>query len=192
LLPDEAPVVEGAELTWYYQPCDELGGDALNIFVLDDRLLALHVLDVSGHGVPSALLSVSVGHRLSQMFARRGEGNEMGNELDDPARLARKLNVLFPMDSKARLYFTVVYGVLNTRSRESRFVSAGSLDQSVASLVDAVVEWRGAPDLSDDATIVACAIRSRSPSPGCPTITRRQQTGNPPVGHGRPFGLRYV
>jgi hypothetical protein len=35
-----------------------------------------------------------------------------------------------------------------------------SLEQSVTSLVDAVVEWRGDTHLSDDATIVACAIRS--------------------------------
>jgi len=238
LLPDEAPVVEGVELTWYYRPCDELGGDALNIFELDDRHVALYVLDVSGHGVPSALLSVSVGHQLSQMFAQRGDGNEIGNELIDPAQLARRLNILFPMDAKARLYFTVVYGVLNTETREFRFVSTGSpgptvihadgrtdvhdvpavpigmfpeseyentsiqlqvgdrlylysdglyeerhaesgeiferermtgvladkrtdsLEQSITSLVDAVVEWRGDPHLSDDATIVACAFRS--------------------------------
>jgi serine phosphatase RsbU (regulator of sigma subunit) len=37
---------------------------------------------------------------------------------------------------------------------------ADSLEQSVTSLVDAVVEWRGGSHLSDDATIVACAIRS--------------------------------
>jgi sigma-B regulation protein RsbU (phosphoserine phosphatase) len=126
LLPDEAPAVEGVELTWCYRPCDELGGDALNIFNLDDRHVALYVLDVSGHGVPSALLSVSVGHQLSQMYAQRGDGNETGNELIDPAQLARRLNTLFPMDAKARLYFTVVYGVLNTQTREFCFVSAGS------------------------------------------------------------------
>jgi len=238
LLPDEAVVVEGVELTWYYRPCDELAGDALNILKLDDQHVALYVLDVSGHGVPSALLSVSVGHQLSQMFAQRGDGNETGNELIDPAQLARRLNILFPMDAKARLYFTVIYGVLNTQTREFRFVSAGnpgpavihangstevhdvpavpigmfpeseyentsiqlqvgdrlylysdglyeerhaesgelferermtgvlaerrtdSLEQSVTSLVDAVVEWRGDTHLSDDVTIVACAIRS--------------------------------
>jgi len=241
LLPDEAPVMEGMEFTWFYHPCDQLGGDALNIFKLDDHHAAMCVLDVSGHGVPSALLSVAVGHQLSQMFAQHGFQSGTSNQvnagiLNNPAQLAKKLNSLFPMDTKARLYFTLVYGVLNTQTREFCFVSAGSpgpaiihadgstevhdipavpigmfpeskyentiiklqagdrlylhsdglyeerhaetrelferermmevlagkrtdsLKQSVTSLVDAVVEWRGDAHLSDDATIVGCSI----------------------------------
>jgi len=241
LLPDEAPLVEGVEFTWIYQPCDQLGGDALNIFKLDEHHVALYVLDVSGHGVPSALLSVAVGHQLAQLFAQHGSHSGSSNETDNgnlinPAQLATKLNALFPMDAKARLYFTLVYGVLDTQTREFSFVSAGSpgpaiihadgstevhdipavpigmfpeseyentviklqagdrlylhsdgfheerhaesrelferermlevlagkrtdsLKQSVTSLVDAVVEWRGDAHLSDDATIVACSI----------------------------------
>ena len=238
LLPQKAPLVEGVEFAWLYQPCDELGGDALNIFKLDDQQVALLVLDVSGHGVPSALLSVAVGHQLSQLFAQRKNGDATDdNELDNPAQLAKKLNTLFPMDSRAHLYFTLVYGVLNVQTREFCFVSAGSpgpavihadgstevhdipaipigmfeeseyenttlqlqagdrmylhsdglyeerhpesgelferermtavladkrgdsLEQSLTSLVDAVVAWRGDTHLSDDATVLACEIR---------------------------------
>jgi len=238
LLPHEAPLVKGVEFAWHYQPCDQLGGDALNIFKLDDQLVALLVLDVSGHGVPSALLSVAVGHQLSQMFAQCKNGDATDdNELLNPAQLAKKLNTLFPMDSRAHLYFTLVYGVLNVQTREFCFVSAGSPgpavihadgstevhdipaipigmfeeseyenttlqlqagdrmylhsdglyeernpesgelferermtvvladkrsdphEQSLTSLVDAVVEWRGDTHLSDDATVLACEIR---------------------------------
>jgi sigma-B regulation protein RsbU (phosphoserine phosphatase) len=131
LLPDEAPDVTGVEFAWYYRPCDELGGDAFNLFKLDDQQVALYVLDVSGHGVPSALLSVAVGHQLSQLFAQRGEHGEIDNELSNPAQLAKKLNTLFPMDMKARLYFTLVYGVLDTRTGAFCFVTAGSPGPSV-------------------------------------------------------------
>jgi PAS domain S-box-containing protein len=57
-LPDTTPV----RLAWTYRPCDELGGDLLNIFLLDDRRVGLYLLDVSGHGVAASLLSVTASH----------------------------------------------------------------------------------------------------------------------------------
>ena len=55
----------GARFAWHYRPCEELAGDGLNVFGLDDRHAALYVFDVSGHGVASALLSVSLSRVLS-------------------------------------------------------------------------------------------------------------------------------
>jgi len=60
LLPMDLPAIPGTTCAWRYRACDELAGDAVNIFRLDDRHLCLYVLDVSGHGVPASLLSVSV------------------------------------------------------------------------------------------------------------------------------------
>jgi sigma-B regulation protein RsbU (phosphoserine phosphatase) len=55
-LPRGEPDLSGARFAWHYRPCDELAGDGLNVFALDDRHAALYVFDVSGHGVASALL----------------------------------------------------------------------------------------------------------------------------------------
>jgi serine phosphatase RsbU (regulator of sigma subunit) len=60
-LPDTAPV----HLAWTFRPCEELAGDLLNIFLLDDRRVGFYVLDLSGHGVAASLLSVTVSHFLS-------------------------------------------------------------------------------------------------------------------------------
>jgi len=57
LLPDHLPEVAGFRFAWSYRPCDELAGDALNIVRINDDLIAVYLLDVSGHGVPAALLS---------------------------------------------------------------------------------------------------------------------------------------
>ena len=48
-----------------YRPCDELAGDGLNIIPLGDGKVGLYILDVSGHGVASALLSVTLSRLLS-------------------------------------------------------------------------------------------------------------------------------
>ncbi len=64
-LPCAAPTVPGTEFAWCYRPCDELAGDGLNIIPLGDGRVGLYILDVSGHGVSSALLSVTLSRLLS-------------------------------------------------------------------------------------------------------------------------------
>ena len=129
LLPNEPIDIEGAEFIWQYRPCDELAGDGLNVFKRDNEHVAMYVMDVSGHGVAAALLSVSVTHHLSQMI-RHNEATERGGpsgaNITSPAWLARNLNTLFPMAAVGRHYFTFLYGVLNVKTRTFRFVSAGS------------------------------------------------------------------
>jgi sigma-B regulation protein RsbU (phosphoserine phosphatase) len=131
LLPGEPVEIEGAEFLWHFRPCEELAGDGLNVFRRDDEHVAMYVLDVSGHGVASALLSVSVTHHLSQLIGQHGFANAelceyTGGNTISPAWLARNLNDLFPMDTVGRHYFTFLYGVLNVKTRTFCFVSAGS------------------------------------------------------------------
>ena len=64
-LPRNLPRVPGTDFAWVYRPCDELAGDGLNIIPLDEQNIALYILDVSGHGVASALLSVTLSRLLS-------------------------------------------------------------------------------------------------------------------------------
>ncbi len=65
LLPESFPVIQGASVEWAYRPCAELGGDSLNVFQLDEHHMGLYVLDVSGHGVPASLLSVTLSRVLT-------------------------------------------------------------------------------------------------------------------------------
>jgi sigma-B regulation protein RsbU (phosphoserine phosphatase) len=123
LLPNKSIEIEGAKFIWRYRPCDELAGDGLNVFKRDNEHVAMYVMDVSGHGVAAALLSVSVTHHLTQMIGH-DEATAPGGP--SPAWLARNLNALFPMESVGRHYFTFLYGVLNVKARTFRFVSAGS------------------------------------------------------------------
>lgn len=123
LLPDKAPVMAGVQLAWSYQPCEELAGDVLNLFALDDQRLGLFVVDVCGHGLPAALLAVSVSQEMR--IARAG-GPHTRARLRDPAGIAERLNRLFPMSGQSRLYFTLLYGVLDKSTHELAFVSAGN------------------------------------------------------------------
>ena len=129
LLPDEQVDIDGAEFMWYYRPCDELAGDGLNLFRCDDEHVAMYVMDVSGHGVAASLLSVSVTHHLSQMIGSPdvdAQRTLADTGIVSPGWLASSLNTHFPMQSVGRHYFTLVYGVLNVKTRQFCFISAGS------------------------------------------------------------------
>ena len=129
-LPRAVPGVPGADFAWIYRPCDELAGDGLNVIPLGDGNVGLYVLDVSGHGVASALLSVTLSRLLSpppepsSILIRDGAVGDRLN-IAPPAEVAARLNRLFPFDSATEQFFTLVYGILNAVSGEFRYVTAG-------------------------------------------------------------------
>lgn len=128
LLPEHLPEIHGVNFAWSYRPCDELAGDALNIVRINDDLIALYLLDVSGHGVPAALLSVTITRSLhpraggiASIVAGPGENPDAV----DPAEVASRLNALYPMTSNGDHYFTMIYGLLDIRTWRFRFTVAG-------------------------------------------------------------------
>jgi phosphoserine phosphatase RsbU/P len=130
LLPAAPPDQEGVRFAWVYRPCDVLAGDILNYFRLGPRHLGLYILDVSGHGVASALLSVTVSRFLSPMtgpaslILRATEGGDAG-PIVPPAEVARELNRRFCWDPATEQYFTMIYGVLDLERGEFSYVCAG-------------------------------------------------------------------
>src|SRR5271165_5294981 len=96
-LPREVSRIRGADFAWIYRPCDELAGDGLNIIPLGDGKVGLYILDVSGHGVASALLSVTLCRLLSapsepsSILTRNGNISERPN-LTPPVDVAASLN----------------------------------------------------------------------------------------------------
>ena len=120
LLPTAAPETSRASFAWKYLPCDELAGDFLNFFPLDEKHVALFVVDVSGHGVASSLLSVTIGRVLtphvsaSSLLVREPEDGESVYVVP-PAEVVHELNRRFPMEGQNGLYFTMAYGVLEPR-----------------------------------------------------------------------------
>jgi sigma-B regulation protein RsbU (phosphoserine phosphatase) len=130
LLPAALPEWNGVAFAWTFKPCEELAGDIFGVVPLDDRHVGLYVLDVSGHGVAAALLSVSVRHFLNWIPAGgsvlwESIPGKPGRQPASPAEVARQLNRRFPLEETSGQYFTILYGVLDLPTREFRFVSAG-------------------------------------------------------------------
>ena len=130
LLPGTSPDTLGVRFAWHYEPCDELGGDIFNVLPLDDGYAAMYLLDVSGHGVPAALLSVTLSRFLAASSADssgllQGEAHGDIRMARRPERIAYQLNQRFPMGSNNGRYFTMAYAVLEPDSGLLRYVLAG-------------------------------------------------------------------
>jgi sigma-B regulation protein RsbU (phosphoserine phosphatase) len=130
LMPRSLPAVDGARFAWRFQPCNELAGDILDIVQLDESSIGLYLLDVSGHGVQAALLSVT----LSRVLSHMADGSVLRQEARDgrhsspilrPAEVAEQLNRRFPMDATTNQYFTFLYGVLDLKTQTFHHASAG-------------------------------------------------------------------
>jgi sigma-B regulation protein RsbU (phosphoserine phosphatase) len=103
---------------WRFEPSSELGGDCFGYEWLDDDHFAAYVLDVSGHGVGAALLSVSVMNTLRSRALPDAD-------FRDPASVLTRLNDAFSMERQDGKYFTIWYGVFNRRERTLNCCSGG-------------------------------------------------------------------
>ena len=110
----EAPV----PVTSRYVPSEELGGDSFDHRWIDDDHLIAYLVDVSGHGIASAMFSVSV-HNLLR------SGSLDDDILRDPSRVLTELNRLFQMEQQDGNYFTIWYGVYQPSTRTLRYAGAG-------------------------------------------------------------------
>jgi phosphoserine phosphatase RsbU/P len=117
LLP--APIPEGQVRTeWRFFPSAHLGGDCLGYHWLDEDNFAVYLLDVCGHGVGSALLSVSVLNVLRSQSLP-------GVDFAAPEQVLKGLNEAFQMQDHNNLYFTIWYGVYNRPSRRLHYANGG-------------------------------------------------------------------
>ena len=127
-LPPHEVDAGSARFCFHYQPCDELAGDTLNIVKLDEAHVAVYAIDVSGHGVPAALMSVHLSRILTR---RRGpdailfDGADGARKPAAPAQIAEQLNRRFTFDPVNQQYFTMMYGLVDLKAREFRYTSAG-------------------------------------------------------------------
>ena len=133
MLPRHDVVTPHVRTAWKYVPTDELAGDAIGLYLIDERYLVAYVLDVSGHGVPAALLSVSAMHALEPVPAETSiirntapapNRGDLGT-VQFPARVASELNRRFRAGENDGRYLTMVLCVLDTITGRLRVASAG-------------------------------------------------------------------
>lgn len=103
---------------WLLVPSTELGGDSFGYHDIDEDHLALYLLDVCGHGVGAALLSVTVINVLRASALR-------GADFHDPSSVLAALNDAFPMETQNDMFFTIWFGVYQRSTGRLTFATGG-------------------------------------------------------------------
>ena len=132
LLPTASSSLQGIAIDCLFCPSVHVSGDIFNFFRLDEEHVGFYAIDVSGHGVAAAMLS----SRLSQLLTpemNRGcplieyslpevpyNGIVKSSSADIEA-----LNLQFQMDDIHTLYFTMIYGVIDTHLHTIDICQAG-------------------------------------------------------------------
>jgi serine phosphatase RsbU (regulator of sigma subunit) len=115
-LPEEVPKLEGWEISPYYQPAREVGGDFYDFHLLSEGRLGVVVGDATGKGVPAALvMSTTLG--MLRLAAQSYSSS--------PGQILQRVNeALFPY-IPANMFVTCFYAVLDPESGLLSYANAG-------------------------------------------------------------------
>src|SRR5215203_64869 len=115
-LPEEVPTLEGWQISPFYQPAREVGGDFYDFFELEDGRLGLVVGDATGKGVPAALVMASARSML-RAVARASEYS--------PGDVLGRVNDTLVTAMPPNTFVTCFYAILDPKSGSLRYANAG-------------------------------------------------------------------
>jgi serine phosphatase RsbU (regulator of sigma subunit)/pSer/pThr/pTyr-binding forkhead associated (FHA) protein len=116
-LPAGPPELEGYSFFDYYQPANILGGDYFDYIPLEDGRMAVVLADVSGKGIPAALLVAKLNSEIRYCLAG----------LREPAEVMRRLNRVFCESRWESQFITMVLAVLDPEKHEVVLTNAGHM-----------------------------------------------------------------
>lgn len=115
LLPKHVPRIAGYDVSAYYSPCKEVGGDYYDFFLVDKTHLGMICADVSGKGIPGSMV---------MMMAKALVSYEAQDNLS-PRDIFCKVNRTLAKDIKRGMFVTAMYMLLDIPTARLTIASAG-------------------------------------------------------------------
>src|SRR5215204_5640201 len=116
-LPKVVPTLEGWQITPYYQPAREVGGDFYDFHLLSEGRLGLLVGDATGKGVPAALVMSTTCGMLQ--LAARASGSS------SPSEVLEQVNETLFARIPQNMFVTCFYAILDPKSGRLIYANAG-------------------------------------------------------------------
>ncbi len=125
LLPTRPPTFRNLTIAWRFQPCDLVGGDIFNVCQLDECHLGIYMVDVSGHGVPGAMVTVSVSQILQPEsgYLKKHQDDFPYYRIVSPVEVCQALDREYPIERFDK-HFTIIYAVIHAHSGHLKYCSA--------------------------------------------------------------------
>lgn len=127
LLPNRPPDTAAFSFAWQFIPCDTVGGDLFNVLALSEDTLMVYMLDVSGHGVSSAMVTVSVYQSLSDrtsQLVKQPIDQAPFFRIVAPADVITALDREYPYE-RFEKFFTINYLLLEPTTGKVRYCNGG-------------------------------------------------------------------
>jgi sigma-B regulation protein RsbU (phosphoserine phosphatase) len=117
LLPSEAPVIDGFEISGINIPARQVSGDYFDYIKVDDERLGIAIADVSGKGVPASIIMAI----CRSVLRSQATGNP------SPADVLQKVNRQLYPDIKEDMFISMAYVILD-RARNTMMLSRAGHD----------------------------------------------------------------
>ena len=114
-LPRELPDLPGWDVSAYYRPAREVGGDFYDFIELPEDRIGIVIGDVTDKGVPAAMV----------MAATRSVLRASAQRVVSPGEVLGRVNDLMCPDMPAKMFVTCLYGVLEPGTGRFTFANAG-------------------------------------------------------------------
>ncbi|WP_425097764.1 PP2C family protein-serine/threonine phosphatase [Tropicibacter sp. S64] len=146
LVPERVRQFGSSRVSLLLRPCGHVGGDLVGMFTPGFDRLGLYSIDVSGHGITSAMVTARVAGYMSSSFPDQNIALEKRFDhyyaMREPAQTGRLLNERLAADPGVEEYLTMAYIAANLKTGKMRMVQAGH-PPPILLRVDGVVEFLG-------------------------------------------------
>ncbi len=115
LMPKQIPQIPGVEISGSWRPARIVGGDYFDVFSFSERRVGLCIADVSGKGMPAALL----------MSNLQAVVKALASENTSPKELVEKVNRVMCRNTTEAKFITLFYGLLDVDGKTLRYANAG-------------------------------------------------------------------
>jgi serine phosphatase RsbU (regulator of sigma subunit)/predicted ester cyclase len=116
-LPKEVPTLEGWQISPYYQPAREVGGDFYDFFELEDGRLGVVEGDATGKGMPAALVASATSSMLRAVAQALG--------FSSPGEVLGRVNETLLARIPPNMFVTCFYAILDPKSASLSYANAG-------------------------------------------------------------------
>lgn len=155
LLPSKSQEYSKVRFAFEYCPYLSVGGDLFDIIQVDDKMI-IYILDVSGHNIPSAMVTISVAQFIQQQNLAHGK------ELIQPKEMINLLNKQYPFNKFDR-FFTIMYLLLDLHTGKLLYSGAGhppgiilktSGNMEFLTSKNGIIGLNGNKDVTDQETVL--------------------------------------
>jgi sigma-B regulation protein RsbU (phosphoserine phosphatase) len=149
MLPDRILSLGGMNFFSDLIPSESLSGDFINIFEIDDNNIGLYIVDVSGHGISSAIMTIYADRTIMA-----NKFNHYKQELLlSPSGVLSDLFTLYNNSSfPDEMYLLMFYGIYNSKSRKFTYATAGLNTQPI------LINNKGVSFLEADGAFPICRM----------------------------------